>query len=251
MDLSDLRMAHRMEQKVRDCACGCGRPARRKWASTACRDRCRRDPSRQRHNRGYRADGTKRPSRIAHEEANNARRQERSSGGRAGRLARPFFALPEIAETDLAHACIRLAARVPRDVEIVCWGLDAVVARWCAAEPPDVLTAIVDRQSRIDPAHPYQPPWLTLGPVKVDYLPKHFLRFQPPSGRAIVVNEVAKFFADREPPADLAAAMEQFRRDCAAAGVLPRAWHGPGQGASALLGAHNVKEHLCSIGREL
>lgn len=241
-----------------DCACGCGRPARRKWATTQCRDRCRTDPSRQRNRQGLRADGTRRPSRQRHDQGlradgtrrpNATSRNTRANDDRPGRMRRPFLECPPVAlEASLPRTLLRLASMIPNGSEVVTWGLDAKVALWCSSCNRDTLRAIVDRQGRINPEHPHRPPWLRIGPVSVDYLPTHFLRFKTPSGRVITINEVARFFPFRaQPEGGLAELMTQFRHDCSSAGVVPRSWHGPGQGASTLLIRHRAKEELCPI----
>ena len=63
----------------------CGRPARRKWCSESCRQRCRQDSSAQRNRKGLRADGTKRPSRERNDKGLRADGTKRPSRERNDR----------------------------------------------------------------------------------------------------------------------------------------------------------------------
>lgn len=203
-----------------ECACGCERPARRKWASDACRRSATRPTP--------------------------------------ARLRLPFVGVAPAAGTsrsfERAMAVLLLEHDSKQEI-VVAWKLSRLVNVWCARLPVKTLRALVDRESRAlvdreSRPHVYRP--VQYAGYKFDYLPDHFwwVKFGKKSVR---IHDVWRFFGtglesamDDYGASDLAELMEAFRRGCVSVGVVPDRWEGPGAGASALLNSWEIKEHLAT-----
>ena len=245
------------------CACGCGEPARRKWASERCRRRMDRSPSAVRNRQGKRADGTKRPSRIAHERANDATRTQRK-GGRLHRLALPFVEVRG-EHQDQAYRCTINGQEAPtdaakrlgwlveqlQDCQPITYGLTANATMWLADLDDDTLRRLMDRESRVDPARPwYAQPVFWRG-FCLDYLPLHFFWIRDTrTHKKVRISDVSRFFGTPYDEATrtqtVAELMQDFRAKCIAVNIIPKQWEGPGQGASVLLKRWGIRDHLAA-----
>lgn len=312
------------------CQCGCEQEARRKWATEACRQKCRTDasavanrkgkrldgtlrPSKKTHNRGRRSDGTRRPSREIHDTAHNASRPERKGQHTTlERLERPFHAIDgEGANVNDGHeylllgsgkkmittgehldfrTCMAfLAGTIPDGVEPIVFGLGYDVTQWIRFLPREALESLMDRQSRASSKDPWKVKPVSVQGYEIDWLPNHWFRFRTISGRIIEISEVQKFFGhsfiealeamgiefpawlqdmkdkrssftkrevlgpevafyNSEERRLLEILMTRYREKCIESGITPRRWQGPGHGASVLLNAWGIKDHLSRIG---
>lgn len=197
------------------CECGCGEPARRRWASDACRRRAT-------------------PPEL---------------------MRLPFLALPDNLGASFEVVMRRLLA-LPTERIVVAYQLSRTVNEWCGRLPRKTLTDLVDRESRrveyVDKKGKTRIAYRSVryAGFRFDYLPEHWWRVRFGQEK-VTVYDVWRLFGVPLTDAlaaweatDLADLMEQFRAGCEHVGFIPDGWDGPGRGASALLRAWEIKEHL-------
>lgn len=200
-----------------DCVCGCGAPARRKWASDACRLRARQ------------------PSRMNLPFVEIQAGEGWTSVGDV-RVESGSF---------LRTMRFLLDATDGKKAEYIGYRLNRMVSIWLAELPAETLSALMDREGRTDQRNPALVWPVRYDGFKLDFLPDHFF-YVKYGRRKLRIHDVWRFFGI--PKEKLAGAlpevMDRFREGCKSVGVLPRAWEGPGSGASVLLGEWGIKDHL-------